>query len=119
MDIIETITYANQKICHTNLEMLLSCNNKKKTKMVHQRSNVGDISPALSQSFTPVSIMANSHSAKWQQHTVPTQRCFITHCGGSDIDAASYIVENHSHLLMTGVTNQKKMSKTFRCRLHR
>ena len=61
-----------------NLEigMLLSYNNK---KAVRWFTDDPDISPALSQSVTPASDMADSHYAMWQQQTVPTQRCFITH----------------------------------------
>ena len=45
--------------------------------MVHPRSDVRDISPALSQPFTPVSGMADSYETKSQQQTVPTRRSFI------------------------------------------
>ena len=67
--------------------------------MAQRRSNVGDITPVLSQL---VAMPSGSNRL-----CRPTAVSICTD-GGSDINAASNFVENHSHLLTTGQSQTQK-----------
>ena len=80
--------------------MLLSCNNK---KTVGWFTGSADISPALSQPVTA--------SLWYGRQALCQPNAVLLHTGSvSDINAASKVVENYSHLLMTAVKTKKNQS---------